>query len=275
MPSAHRRWRRIGPAALLVATGLTGIATAVGAGAATSTSAARPVAAHTSGLGLFPRYLTWSGVTWLVYDRDQSGPQRVPLANSEQAVHVDSRGRLHLRIIKVNGVWRSVELKSLNPMSYGTFRMQVDTKTALFDPYTVLGMFIFRPGSKQFTNEVDIEDSRFPNLLRAPNNAQFAVQPYRAPNHEHGYHIKRSYEHLRQQFSWLPGPGGRGFARFSTRLGRSAHSPLVARWSYHGRSVPTAQNMHLYINLWTNHGRPPVHGTHSAIIDSFRYTPAR
>jgi hypothetical protein len=275
MLSAPSRRRRAATALALVVAALSGTATAVTSGAAAPAAAATSQPASQTGLGLFPRVLQWSGVTWLIYDRDQQGPERVPLANSAQAVHVDSHGRLHLRITKVNGVWRSVELQSQSPMGYGTYRMQVDTRTALFDPYTVLGMFIFRPGSRQYTNEIDVEDSRFPNLLRAPNNAQFAVQPYRAPNHEHGYHIKRSYQHLRQQFTWLPGAGGRGIARFSTRLGHTARSPLVARWSYHGRSVPTAQNMHLYLNLWTNHGRPPVHGTHAAVIDSFTFIPAR
>jgi hypothetical protein len=220
------------------------------------------------------RVLNWSGHTWLVYPEDQAGPENVPLSNSTKAVYVDSRGRLHLNIIKVHGVWRSVELESLDPVSYGTFTMQVDTKTALFDPYTVLGMFVYRPGSKNHTNEIDIEDSRYPHLLKAPDNAQFVVQPYYAPQHLHPYALTAADGHLRQQFTWLPGTPGNGIATFETRLGSSADSPLVSQWTYQGYSVPVPLNMHLYINLWMNQNKPPTTGTHSAIISSYSYVPA-
>ncbi len=274
MLSAHRSRRWFVPAALTIALAGTA-APGLAAGHRHLTAAATNTAAAVEGprLTLFSRVLNWSGMSWLVYAADQQGPENVPLSNSAQSVYVDSRGRLHLHIRKINGVWRSVELESLQQLHYGTYRMQVDTPTARFDKWTVLGMFVYRPGSKQLTNEIDIEDSRFPNLLQAPNNAQFAVQPYYKPHHEHHYALKKTYQHLRQQFTWLPGSGGRGTARFQTRLGTTAHSRLISRWTYHGHSVPTQQNMHLYLNLWTNHGKPPVNGTHSAIIDSFTYRP--
>ncbi len=220
------------------------------------------------------RVLNWSGHTWLIYPQDQAGPENVPLSNSTKAVFVDSLGRLHLQITKVNGVWRSVELESLDPVSYGTYTMQVDTKTALFDPYTVLGMFVYRPGSKNHTNEIDVEDSRYPHLLKAPNNAQFVVQPYFARGHLHPYPLTANDGQLRQQFTWLPGTPGNGIAKFETRRGTSAHAPVIAQWTYQGYSVPIPLDMHLYINLWTNQDKPPLSGTHSAIISSYSYVPA-
>jgi hypothetical protein len=236
--------------------------------------ATRAPAAASKPAGLLPRTLNWSDHTWQVFADLQQGPERVPLTNSPAAAYVDSRGRLHLNIIKSGGVWRSVELDTASPLGYGTYTMKVDTATAKFDQWVVLGMFVWKPGATPFRNELDIEDSRFPNLQQAPKNAQFAVQPYYEKNHRRGYYIKPSHHHLFQQFTWLPGHHGNGVAKFETRAGSTAHSPLIAKWVYKGKSVPKPNNLHLYLTLWMNHGKAPKHGTHSAIIRSFSFKPA-
>jgi hypothetical protein len=241
---------------------------AVGGATSTPAAAAKPA-------GLLPRLLNWSGQSWQVFADLQSGPERVPLSNSQAAASVDSRGRLHLNITKTGGVWRSVELETSNALGYGTYTMKIDTATAKFDPWVVLGLFVFKPGGTPYRNEIDIEDSRFPNLLRAPNNAQFAVQPYYVRNHEHGYYLKPRYQHVFQQFTWLPGKNGKGIVRFVARAGSSARSPLIARWHYQGKATPKPDSMHVYLTLWTNHNKPPKHGTHAAVIRSFSFTPAR
>ncbi len=197
------------------------------------------------------------------------------LTNSTQAIWIDGRGRLHLHIVKIDGVWRSVELRSLNTVSYGRYRLVNDTATGKFADQTVFGMFVYRPGTKTYTNEIDIENSRFPRYLKAPNNAQFAVQPYRAPHHAHPYHVKPSYKPLFQEFTWYPPARGKGTVKFQTRVGTTPHAPLLTRWAYHGASSPTDQNMYLYITLWLNHGKAPRHGTHSATLRSLTVSPIR
>jgi hypothetical protein len=221
------------------------------------------------------RLIQWSGRYWAVYPNGQRGPENVPMTNAADAVYVDSHGRLHLQIMKIHGVWRSVELQSIDPVTYGTYRIINDTATANFADTVVLGMFVYRPHATKYTNEIDIENSRFPHYLHAPNNAQFAVQPYYAPGHTNPYAIGPAYKPLFQQFTWLPGTPGdsNGTVNFETRVGSTPHSPLLARWSYHGYSVPTPQNMYLYINLWLNKGRAPVGGTHSAILRSLTFKP--
>jgi len=218
--------------------------------------------------------LSWSGQTWQIYSDLQQGPEKVPLTNSPAAAHVDSRGRLHLAIVNTGGVWRSVEMQTTDALGYGTYTMKVDATTANFDPWVVLGLFVFKPGGTPYKDEIDVEDSRFPHLLRAPNNAQFAVQPYYVRNHEHGYYLKPTYHHLFQQFTWLPGSHGHGIVRFQSRAGSSPNSPLIARWHFQGTSVPKPDSLHLYLTLWTNQGRPPLHGTHAAVIRSFSFRPA-
>lgn len=194
------------------------------------------------------------------------------MSSSLDAVHVDSKGRLHLAITKVHGVWRCAEIESLVPMSYGTYSWVVDTDTSAFAPTTVLGMFVYRPGTKKLTNEIDIENSQFTHLI-APNNAQFAVQPWYAPDHLHGYALAASQFPIYQQFEWLPNKPGDGIVHFETRAGDSATAPLATKWTYQGYSTPTPYNEHLYIDLWLNVRRDPVGGTHSAVIRSFHYAP--
>jgi hypothetical protein len=227
------------------------------------------------------RLLYWSNRYWAIYPNGQRGPESVPMTNSPDAVYVDSEGRLHLNIMKIKGVWRSVELQSLDPVSYGRYRLINDTATANFADSTVFGMFVYRPHSTKYTNEIDIENSRFPKHLKAPNNAQFAVQPYYAPDHYSPYSVAPSYHPLFQQFTWYPGAPGtpsHGTINFVTRVGSTPKAPLLASWTYSGYSVPDPQTsqggpMYLYINLWLNKDQPPVGGTHSAVIKSLTYTP--
>jgi hypothetical protein len=219
------------------------------------------------------RLISWSGRPWLVYSNSSQGPENVKLTNSTRAIWIDSRGRLHLHIVKIDGVWRSVELRSLNTVSYGTYRLINDTATAKFADQTVFGMFVYRPGTKTYTNEIDIENSRFPRYLKAPNNAQFAVQPYTQPHHAHAYHVRPGYVPLFQQFSWYPPSHGVGMVRFQTRIGTTPHAPLLTRWTYRGGSAPTDQNMYLYIDLWLNRGKAPTNGTHSAVLRSLTLSP--
>jgi len=257
--------------------GTTAIVAAPTRAAATSgttlSSVANSAAASSGSTGPLLRIIRWSGYTWLVFPANQLGPEETRLDSSEDAVHIDSRGRLHLHIVKVNGVWRGAEIESLDPINYGRYQMVVDTRTEKFSNATVLGMFVYRPGSQKLTNEIDIEDSRFGHLI-APNNGQFAVQPYYAPNHYHPFYVKSSYAHLFQQFQWLPGTPGNGIVRFQSRAGTNAHARLFSKWTYHGYSTPTPSGEHLFIDLWLNTNHPPRGGTHSAIIRSFHFTPA-
>ncbi|HVV76798.1 MAG TPA: hypothetical protein VHC43_12240 [Mycobacteriales bacterium] len=222
------------------------------------------------------RLLQWSGITWYVYPNcSDCGPSLTPTTNASRAVYVDSRGWLHLQVSKIGGKWSGVELRALNRPSYGTYRMIVDTATADMDPWAVLGMFLYRPGAKKFTSEVDIEDSRFPHLLRAPNNAQFVTQPYFVKGNLHPYSILPSYHPLLQQFTWQPGTtyGGPGRVDYETRVGSTPKAPLLAQWSYTGYSVPSPQQMQLFLVLWMNQNTPPTTGAHSAVIRSLTIRP--
>ncbi len=222
------------------------------------------------------RLLTWSGITWDVYPNcPDCGPEQTPTTNAEQAVYVDRRGYLHLQVTKIGGKWRGVELRALTRPTYGTYRWIVDTATADMDPWAVLGMFVYRPGAKKQTSEIDIEDSRFPRLLPAPNNAQFVVQPYFVKGNLHPYQVLPTDHPLLQQFTWSPGVtfGGPGRVDYETRVGSSSRAPLLAQWTYTGYSVPNPQSMQLFMILWMNKNTAPTTGSHSAVIRSLTIQP--
>jgi len=172
------------------------------------------------------------------------------------------------QVTKIAGEWSGVELRALTRPTYGTYRWVVDTATADMDKWAVLSMFVYRPGARKQTSEVDIEDSRFPHLLPAPNNAQFVVQPYFAKGNLHPYQVLPTYHPLLQQFTWSPGVkfGGPGRVDFQTQLGATPQAPVLDRWSYTGYSVPNPQGMQLFLILWMNQNKPPTTGTHSAVI---------
>jgi hypothetical protein len=229
------------------------------------------------------RTIRWSGQEFLVYPSGQPGPETgVKLTDSKKAVYVDAKGRLHLTIIKVKGGWRSVELVSLSQASYGTYRWVVRGSTASFSRNAVLGLFVYQNTGVKFGNEIDIEDSRFTHFID-PNNAQYVVQPYNAPNHWCTYTSSRSLRLESQQFEWTPGR-----VRFSSRKGSSPHGALLSprcsnpgaakdssphTFTYTGSDVPKPSGQRIYIDMWTNKNRPPTHGHHSVILDSFSYAP--
>ncbi|HVX69271.1 MAG TPA: hypothetical protein VHA79_06225 [Mycobacteriales bacterium] len=243
-----------------------------GAGNGSTVTSAAPASGGSSG----QRLIKWSGLTWYVYPNcGNCGPSHTPTTNSRDAVYVDGRGRLHLAVTKIGGKWSGVELRALNRPTYGTYRWIVDTATASMDQWAVLGLFVYRPGAKKFTSEIDIEDSRFPHLLRAPNNAQFVTQPYFVKGNLHPYSISPEEHPLTQQFTWYPGTpsGGPGSVDFMTRVGDARNAPILDQWSYRGYSVPSSPQMQLFIVLWMNQNKAPTTGAHSAIIRSLTIRP--
>jgi hypothetical protein len=258
----------------VIGLGLTAVSTQASPQTGNGTAAIDPAPASLGSSG--QRLLNWSGITWLVYPNcPNCGPEQTPTTNAANAIYVDSRGWLHLKVSKIEGKWRGVELRALTDVPYGTYRWVVNSRTADLDPWAVLGMFVYRPGTALFTNEIDIEDSRFPHLLQAPDNAQFTVQPYKPAGHQHGYYVSPDYHPLLQQFTWSPAFAAQthGSVQFQSRVGTTSRAPLLSRFSYGGYAVPTAENMQLFVVLWMNRNRTPTTGTHSAVIRNLTITP--
>jgi hypothetical protein len=237
--------------------------------AAPTTSSAR---AQTSAIKPSLRLLHWAGQEWEVAPPSQSGPDEDAMADSKAAAHVDSHGRLHLAMTKVDGGWRSVELIAMTPAKYGKYRFVTTASIATLARPLDFGMFVIRPGAPELTNEVDLEDSRALIGMRHGLDAQYVVQPYNKPHHIFRYAIKRAVKTTQQSFNWT-----KSDVKFLTRRGAGAHGAVVKRFHYHGSSSPTPSNMSLRINLFIHGGDSrKIHaGPKSVILDSFTYTPAK
>jgi hypothetical protein len=214
------------------------------------------------------RLLHWSHVYWMVFPNSAHGPDGPhTLSDSRRAARVDSNGRLHLRVTKVNGKWRGVQLESLSPLNYGTYRFVTSSRLGRLAKPLVLGMFTYKPSQVRYTNEIDIENSRALIGLGYPVDAQYVVQPYYKANHIHRYAIRRKYKNVTQQFTWQPGR-----VDFRTTAGSGATAKRLSQFTFSGADVPTPNNEHVYINLHLHHPYAPRKGTRSVVLDSYSYT---
>jgi hypothetical protein len=193
------------------------------------------------------RTITWSGQTWTVKDSGATivgpGPNRFSAATSN--VWVDSAGRLHLRIAKVNGIWASAEVISAKSFGYGTYRWTLASRVDGLDPNAVLGLFTWNDDPAYDHREIDVEVARWGNAAD-PTNAQFVVQPYDTPGNLQRFGVTSAVPSV-HAFSWSPGSLG-----FS--------STGAVPWAYSGPGVPVAGGENARMNLWLFGGRPPLDG---------------
>jgi hypothetical protein len=211
------------------------------------------------------RLQPWSGETWLVFPNSANGPDGPrTLSDSTQAVNVDSAGRLHLRITKVNGKRRGVQLEALNPLNYGTYRFVLGSPVGDLATSLVLGMFVYKASQYKYTNEIDLENSRSLIGLGYPRDAQYVVQPYYKANHIRRYAVRRKYKTVTEQFTWQP-----GHVSFVTRTGSGKQ---LGHFSFSGPDVPVPGNEHLYINLHFHGKKSFTDGRRTMILNSFTRT---
>lgn len=214
------------------------------------------------------RLLTWSHTVWLVFPNSANGPDGPKsLSDSPRAAHVDSAGRLHLRITKVNGKWRGVQLESLAPLNYGTFRFVTDSRLGKLASPVVLGMFVYKPSQVRYTNEIDLETGRSLIGLGYPRDSQYVVQPYTKKTNIRRYAIRNKYKTVTQQFTWQPNK-----VDFLTRAGTTGHGKQLGKFNYRGPDSPEPSNEHVYINLHLHNKKPPTNGAREVVLKSFDYS---
>jgi hypothetical protein len=215
------------------------------------------------------RLINWSGKQWLVFPKTSNGPEgNHTLSDSTRAASIDAKGRLHLRLTKVNGQWRGVQLEMLNPLNYGTYTFVTASRVGRLAKPAVLGMFVYKSSPKQYTNEIDLEDSRALHKHRSNRlDAQYVVQPYYEPHHLHRYPIRQKYKVVSHQFTWSPGK-----VTFVTRAGTHKHSKRLGHFRFKGFDVPQPANEHVYINFHLHPNRPPGKGKKTVILKRFSYT---
>ncbi len=235
--------------------------------------------------GDFPtgRTIEFSGYTWRVKGSTPDvryGPGGFPFGADERTVWVDDRGRLHLKVSQIDGVWHSAEVRLTEYLGHGDYRFTTAGRVDELDLNLTFGLFIweyvarFRERSRHenAASEFDIEFGRWKDPERFP--MQFVCQPFQPEGNLWAYDLKLTDDAdvCTHAFRWLPD-------RVECRgwLGgldaESDPEAQLADWTYRGRDNPKGKPQ-VHINLWCN-GEPPARGEPvEVIVERFEFLPA-
>ena len=222
--------------------------------------------------------LRFSGYDWEVRGTGKGGPG--PNQWDDANVRVDEKGRLHLKISKVDGEWRCAELQTKQRFGFGRYRFQVTGRIDTFDPYVVLGLFTYptRDVGTDGTNEIDIEAAHWGRA--DGTNLGYVVYPAsgkrQAPGDSKAVKFTLDDPRTTHEFEWTE----KGVHFLSTR-GHGGKVPAekdkageILRWDYapaEARLIPH-DPCPVHLNLWLFRGHAPTDDkTVEIIIDRFTY----
>lgn len=200
------------------------------------------------------RRITFSDLRWDVRDSgdSRSGPGDNLWDNASDAVWVDDGG-LHLRIRSVEGIHRSVEVITRRRLpGYGRYSFVVDAPYWEFEPYLVLGFFLYEyrgPDQTPQEYELDIEFSRWGipdapvgnyTVMYRPAGARSTIVP------THSFEPVVRFARTKHEIAW-----SEGRVRFTSWGIDSAGTlhPIATR-EFAGNLVHPEANQRLHINLW-------------------------
>jgi len=235
----------------------------------------------------YGRTIQFAGRSWAVKDSPTPvGPGGNLFSGDPGDVFVDSRGRLHLRVVQRGGAWWSTEVILLDEVGYGTYWFTTETEVGSLDPNLTFGAFTWDSYCDDVTipawpnREIDFEDSRWGNPSD-PMSSQVVVQPWTVPGNIVRYRTPPlgTPPTLSRFFTWTP--SRIEFGAFSgTRAPCAANVGVIHKSTYlHnpgvGRRVPPAGREKFRFNLWINTAGAPRNGVPTeVIISDFRFAPA-
>jgi len=230
----------------------------------------RIVAAQVS----YDRTIQFSGLTWRVKASPNAGPGPNAFSDSVRTVRVDTRGRLRLRIVRIDGVWRCAEVVSVDSLGYGTYRFYLDSKVDHLDPNVVLGLFTWNDADPSYNNrEIDIEFSRW-GAADDPTNAQYVVQPFDTPGNLVRFTEPPMLRKSTHSFVWRPTEIDYQSLRGHLAV-PSGPADVIAELTQTSSSIPPAGGENVRINLWLYQGSPPTKNrSTTVVIDRFEFVPA-
>jgi hypothetical protein len=220
----------------------------------------------------FTRMIEFSGEKWLVKNSTEPvGPGPNFFSSGPENVWVDSAGALHLAVRFRNGRWQCAEITSARRFFYGKYTFKVSSPLNQLDPSAVLGLFSWNPISIKHNREVDIEISRQGDP--ASINAQYVVQPYHLPDHQHFFEITGNSQFTTHEFIWK-----RNIIEFKSYYGHDqpvSDDQMIAGWSYNQYPPKYPGRIQVRINLWLFNGIPPLNGRDFEIVmEEFQFTPS-
>jgi hypothetical protein len=230
------------------------LAATLGVGGVVSSAGASP------GVGL--RTLQFSGYTWQVKaSSGPVGPGPNYFSDSDENVWVDSLGRLHLKLTYANGRWYAAEVINTQSLGLGRYTFDLDSPVDMLDPNVVLGLFTWSDDPAFNNRELDIEFSRWGDAADL-SNGRYVVQPYdRSGNIQRI--VQRPAPSSVQSFDWQ-----------ASNVTFASSTAAPSSWTYTGPDVPQPASAHVRLNLWLDHGAPPLNGnTVEVVVRRFTFEP--
>lgn len=208
------------------------------------------------------RTIDFAGHEWIVKS-GYKAPGKNYWNDSKDAVFVDSKGRLHMKITKVDGQFYSSEVYLKNSLGYGTYQFEVAGKSEVdkLDQNLVLGLFLYQDNEHEL--DIELSNWKYPE----GDNLLYSVQPYKNPGNMKSTKINldRSKK-SKYSIKWRP-----NYVRFrASQKGMESFS-----WKYRGKDNFKPGEEFLAINFWMIDGTPPSDGKEKeVIIRNFKFTPA-
>jgi hypothetical protein len=210
------------------------------------------------------RRIQFSGYNWLLKSYPvPAGPGPNYWSESTNNAWVDGQGRLHLRITYQGGQWQCPELISERSFGYGHYVWELDSPPDL-DPNAVLGLFTWNNDCAFTHREIDVELSRWGNAAD-PNNSQFVVQPWDAPNHRLRYPLPNGQVPAVHRFLWESNQ----VSFLSLRGGYSGppnSDDILQSWVFTNSGAVPQPEAGVRMNLWLRDGLPPADGQEIEVI---------
>lgn len=204
--------------------------------------------------------ILFSGRTWIV-KQGYDGPGPNNWSDAPESVFVDIQGRLHLKIMRVNGVWYSSEVYLPNSLGYGTYRFDIDSSISTVDSNVVAAPFLYQDD----THEIDMEFSNW----QSPGDrmGQYVVQPFTTAGNMTRFAVPAGTSPSTHLIQWTP---------TQINFSSSEKSAVFKQWTYKGSNNFVPRHEAVHINHWLIDGVAPSNGqTQELIIKSFTFTPAK
>jgi len=241
--------------------------------------------------------LYFSGYYWNYKNKTSpAGPGPNIFLGNKQAAWVDSSGKLHLTIQKINNQWVCSEIISAKEFGYGTFVFSSETDISNFDERVVFGAFTWDDYSfqKQANSEIDVEFSKW----NAPNDTllvTYSVQPVwfsnPTPYQERSFKPKLARKWIKgpmtfamkwtpdvvswQNFSGLGFPGGNMISQWQFDKTNVSRSKLENNLVSDPIVIPApSDSTNFRFNFWLLGGLPPNNSQrHEIIVSDFKFIP--
>jgi hypothetical protein len=207
--------------------------------------------------------LNFAGYKWNIKDGGPFGPGPNYFSHNSSNVWVDSAG-LHLKIIERDSIWYCSEVILDHSLGYGVYTFKVASYLWAFNYNVIASGFLYERNDR----EIDIE---FSQILAAPQNAQFVIQPYTTQ----GNIVRFDLPHIlcsSHRIIWT-----QDSVHFVSWRGYGDDpdpDSIIQLWSYDGSDTPPAGNENMRFNLWLFGGQPPDNGeSDEFIIRDFEFSP--